>query len=107
MSYSLQSHKSKIWSQSVRCLSCLVKRRGSGSITESQRQHLSENKERMLNLLQCPVTEFPIRYLGLELALGPLTKDKAQRGSDNPYWTRSLSLYLRGRGSPSYDEADS
>jgi hypothetical protein len=33
-----------------------------------------EEEEQIRNLLQCTITEFPIRYLGLQLALRPLTK---------------------------------
>ena len=36
------------------------------------------HKEMVSTILRCPVVEFPIRYLGLQLALKPLTKNQWQ-----------------------------
>ena len=47
------------------------------------------------SILQCNITEFPIRYLGLQLALKPLTKNQWQPMLDAvtkilPPWQRGL-----------------
>jgi hypothetical protein len=54
-----------------------------------------QDKQRVTEILQCAITEFPIRYLGLQLALRPLTKAQWQPMLDAamkivPAWQRGL-----------------
>ena len=54
-----------------------------------------QDTERVAQILNCPITEFPIRYLGLQLALKPLTKNQWQPMLDAairvvPAWLRGL-----------------
>jgi hypothetical protein len=55
----------------------------------------SQEKELVAHLLGCRITEFPIKYLGLQLALCPLTKSQWQPMLDAtvkllPAWMRGM-----------------
>ena len=54
-----------------------------------------QDEELVQQILQCPLTEFPIKYLGLLLALRPLTKAEWQPMLDKvidfiPAWQRGM-----------------
>ena len=54
-----------------------------------------QTKELVATTLQCPVVDFPIKYLGMQLALRPLTKNQWQPMLDaatniTPAWMRGM-----------------
>jgi hypothetical protein len=54
-----------------------------------------QDRERVRDILHCQLADFPIRYLGLQLALRPLTKQEWQPLLDSvlnvaPAWQRGL-----------------